>query len=660
MAIVKMKKLSVIGMQDEKQAVLRDLMNLGLVEVSNNQDKLQDEEWQDLVVKDGDEARVAEKDRELAQVKQALSIIEQFGKLKKPMFNTRKSMTENEFAEYCIKKSAFETEAQEINALYDEYNSMQDQENAANAEIFALTPWISYNIPLEETTTDNLKLSLGVFPPVTDLDAIAESIEAEGMQVSLQEISRDKEQIYARLWYFKNDETKVTEIAKAAGFNKPAYNATEGTIKENIEKCENLIAEMTFKKEIILKQIEEKSVFKEDLEVYHDIVITERDEARTRGKLVSTERTFELDGYVPASAMNKVEKALKSYVCNFVFTDPEEGDDVPVKLSNKSFFSPAEFITELYSLPSYSEVDPTSIFTFFYIIFFGIMFGDVGYGVLLIIGSLLAVTKFHMTEGGAGKLMKVIFYSGISSVFWGFMFGSIFGDLIPVIGKTFFDKVITIKPLWLDPAKEPMIFLVFSCACGVVHLFVGMGIKAYEEIKEGKFLDACNDVFAWYLIVLGLVMWLFGGMVAKPLVVVGKWMAIAGFAAAMILPVFIAKGSGKALGIWNIYSGVTGNLSDILSYSRLLGLGLASTSIAAVFNFLASMGGKSVVGVIMFVLIFLVGHALNFGINALGAFVHSCRLQYVEFFGRFYEGGGREFNPFFRNTKYIKIVEGGK
>ena len=659
MAIVKMKKLSVIGMQDEREDVLKNLQNLGLVEVSNNQDKLQDEEWQNLVVKDSDDAKAAEKDRELAQVKQALSIIDQFGKLKKPMFAVRKSMTESEFADYCGKKSDLESKMHEIISLYDEYTGAQDQENAANAEIFALTPWQNYNVPLEETSTENLALALGVFPPTADLDAITESIESEGLQISLQEVARDKEQIYARLWYFRCDESKVLEIAKAAGFNKPAFDATEGTIEQNIEKCNSVIAEMASKKETILKQIEEKSIYKEDLEIYHDIVITERDESRTRGKLVTTERTFEFDGYVPASAMNKVKEALKPYVVSYVFSDPEEGDDVPVQLKNKSFFSPAEFITQLYSLPSYNEVDPTSIFTFFYIIFFGIMFGDVGYGVLLIVGSLLAVKKFHMTEGGAGKLMKVIFYSGISSVFWGFMFGSIFGDLIPVIGKTFFDKTITITPLWLDPAKEPMIFLVFSCACGVVHLFVGMGIKAYEQIKEGKFLDACKDVFAWYLIVLGLVMWLFGGKVAAPLTNVGKWMAIAGFALAMILPVFTAKGSGKALGIWDIYSGVTGNLSDILSYSRLLGLGLASTSIAAVFNFLASMGGKSVVGVIMFVLIFLVGHALNFGINALGAFVHSCRLQYVEFFGRFYEGGGREFDPFFRNTKYIKIIEGG-
>ena len=187
-----------------------------------------------------------------------------------------------------------------------------------------------------------------------------------------------------------------------------------------------------------------------------------------------------------------------------------------------------------------------------------------------------------------------------------------------------------------------------------------MGIKAYEEIKDGKFLDACKDVFAWYLIVAGIILMLFGARVSSGAPGIGKIMAIVGLVAAIVLPFITNKGITKGLGIWDIYSGLTGNLSDILSYSRLLGLGLASTSIAQVFNFLASMGGKSVVGVVMFLVIGILGHTLNFGINALGAFVHSCRLQYVEFFGRFYEGEGKAFEPLSRDTKYINVIKEAK
>lgn len=187
-----------------------------------------------------------------------------------------------------------------------------------------------------------------------------------------------------------------------------------------------------------------------------------------------------------------------------------------------------------------------------------------------------------------------------------------------------------------------------------------MGIKAYEQIKAGKIMEAINDNFVWYMIVLGAILWLFGAQISDGAITAGKYMFLAGIAGAIIIPIFINKGAEKALGIWNIYGGVTGNLSDILSYSRLLGLGLASASIAQVVNFLATLGGHGIGAVILFVIVEVIGHTFNFAINALGAFVHSCRLQYVEFFGKFFEGGGTEFRPFEKNTKYIRIIEEGK
>lgn len=659
MAIVKMKKLSVIGLQEERDAMLRDLMNLGAVEISGANEKLQDEEWQKLVVRDGDEARATEKDKELVRVQQALDLIGKYGKIKPSAFQIRRTVTEEEFVGFRSEIDRYKKQVEEILKLSEELTQEQLNENAMNSQIFALNPWLSYELPLEEKSTDRLTLKLGVFSPHTDVKALERELEKESFPCFLEEISKDKEQLYASIWYFKEDEDGVLENLKRAGLAKPTFADTFGTVTENIEKCKQKIEALVANKEQILEQIAEKSVYKKDLENYHDMIILDRDESRIRSNLVNTTRAFEFDGYVPVVATGDVEKALSKYFCNYEFSEPEEEDDVPVKLKLSKVLSPMEFVTKLYSLPTYREVDPTSILSIFYVLFFGIMFGDVGYGLMLIIGAIVAIKKFHMVEGGLGQLVKIIFYSGISSVIWGFLFGSFFGDLIPVVGRTFFNHEIIIKPIWLDPAKEPMTFLVFSCGLGIVHLFIGMGIHAYELIRERKFLDACNDVFIWYAIVLGAVMLLFGGKVSPSLPGIGKWMLIVGLALAIILPVFISKGVGKAIGLWNIYSGVSGNLSDILSYSRLLGLGLASTSIAAVFNFLASMGGKTIIGVIMFIVIFLAGHTLNFAINALGAFVHSCRLQYVEFFGKFYEGDGREFDPFDRKTKYINIVEGG-
>ena len=243
-------------------------------------------------------------------------------------------------------------------------------------------------------------------------------------------------------------------------------------------------------------------------------------------------------------------------------------------------------------------------------------------------------------------------------MFWGLMFGSCFGDLTGVIGLKFFDNPdFILKPLWFDPITNPIKLLMYSCIFGTIHIFIGMGIKAYGYIKEGKILEAFNDVFCWYFMIIGLVFWLAGDSYIKEgLGIIGQWMTIGAAAGILILPFFISKGIGKAVGLWNLY-GVTGYISDILSYSRLLALGLATTVISQVVNMLGGFMSNSIIGIVMFLVILVIGHVFNFAINGLGAYVHACRLQYVEFFGKFYEGGGTPFEPFNKKTKYVQLIK---
>jgi V/A-type H+-transporting ATPase subunit I len=209
----------------------------------------------------------------------------------------------------------------------------------------------------------------------------------------------------------------------------------------------------------------------------------------------------------------------------------------------------------------------------------------------------------------------------------------------------------------MNPLDNAMFILAFSCILGVVHLFIGMGVKAYMQIKNGDVFDAFCDVFIWYVFIIGLGLLLFGNSYVAPgSGEIGKWMAIVGAVVIVGCEFIRGKGIGKLVGLWNLY-GTTSYLADILSYSRLLALGLASAVIAQVFNMLGRMVGKGVVGLIAFIVILVVGHTVNFAINALGSFVHASRLQYVEFFGKFYEGGGKPFRPFEQKTEYVKIVK---
>lgn len=287
----------------------------------------------------------------------------------------------------------------------------------------------------------------------------------------------------------------------------------------------------------------------------------------------------------------------------------------------------------------------------------------------MVLGCGIILAKFRNIESGLKKTLQMFLYCGISTMFWGVMFGSYFGDVVDVVSSTFFGKELTIPPVWFVPVDEPMRLLVFSFLLGIIHLFTGLGMKMYQLCKAGQYKDALYDVVFWYLLVGGGIVYLLTmDMVVNMLGLGFQLPATVGTVAAVcagIGAVGIVLTAGRESrnpfkrllkGLYGIYN-ISGYLSDILSYSRLLALGLATGVIASVFNQMGSMAGGGVVGAIVFIIVFVIGHTLNIGINVLGAYVHTNRLQYVEFFGKFFEGGGRKFNPFSVKTKYYKIRE---
>ena len=267
------------------------------------------------------------------------------------------------------------------------------------------------------------------------------------------------------------------------------------------------------------------------------------------------------------------------------------------------------------------------------------------------------------------KSLRLFMYCGLSTLFWGVLFGGYFGDAVNIISKTFFGREVSIPALWFVPLNDPMKMLICSMIFGVIHLFLGLGIKGYMYLKNKDTLGFVCDVVLWYMMLIGLVLILlptelFGSIAQIQIVfppavsMLAKWMAIIGAVGILCMSARTTKNPvlRLALGAYDLYN-ISGWLSDVLSYSRLLALGLATGVIASVVNQMGSMFGGGPVGAVLFIIIFCFGHLFNLAINLLGAYVHTCRLQYVEFFGKFYEGGGREFSPFKQNTKYVDIKE---
>ncbi len=296
------------------------------------------------------------------------------------------------------------------------------------------------------------------------------------------------------------------------------------------------------------------------------------------------------------------------------------------------------------------------------------MLSDFAYGTILAALTGVALVKFKNMEDSMRKMIRLFFYCGISTACWGIVFSSYFGDVVNVVSRTFFGKEIGIPPLWFAPLEDPMRMLVFSMGIGVIHLFSGLAIQLYQRVRARDYKGALFNVGFWYMLVGGLILYLLSmEMIAGILQLkstlpasvgsVGGWASLIG-----AVGIVLTNGDSKnpavkfAQGLYSLYN-VTGYLSDILSYSRLLALGLATGVVASVVNQMGTMAGGGIVGAILFVVVFILGQAINFGIELLGAYVHTNRLQFVEFFGKFYEGGRRKFQPFAAHTQYYKFKE---
>lgn len=657
MAIVKMNKISIIGLNSDKSSVIRDIMDLGVVEISSQDSKLTDPEWLSCVSKDGNENEVLYYDAKISKISEVLTSLEKYDNSKKPLFTTRKTISSSEFDRLTSYNVKTEENVTKILDLNRNLNELVTEENKIETSILSLKPWLNYDLPLELSETKYTSIFIGVVPNIADIEKMKTDLQEKTDSSLLNIIGSDKDQYYFSVICLAKEKEDVYETLKQYGFNTVVFKDLEGTASENISQYENGLKDISQKKETIKKSISEFVPYKEDIQVLYDYLIIERDKNKILSNMLKTETTFYIEGWIPEESKNKVEFVLNNYGCYYEISQPEEGEEYPILMNNNSFVQPFESITELYSLPSSSNIDPTLFMAPFYAIFFGLMLADVGYGLIMSIACYAILKKFKI-EGTMQKLLKLFFYCGISTAFWGVMFGSWFGDAVNAAAKLMFNSDFVLKPVWINPMEEPMTLLVFSFIFGVIHLFAGMAIKAYMLIRDGKPLEALFDIGFWYGFIIGIALMLFGNSIIPGSGQIGSWMTII-FAIGLILTQGREKNgiiSKLISGVLSLYN-ITSYLSDILSYSRLLALGLATGVVSSVVSILGSMGGRNIFGILLFIVVLLIGHVFNFAINALGAFVHAARLQYVEFFGKFYEGGGEAFNPLAKKTKYNKIIK---
>ncbi|MDO4531351.1 MAG: V-type ATPase 116kDa subunit family protein, partial [Bacillota bacterium] len=506
MAVVDMRKLSVIGLNSGRAPFIYELMHLGVVEINSQEGAVNTEDWMPDIFQSSNSADVSRLEGDIIRVSTALEAISKYDPVKKPLLITRKEMPRDVFISYMNGvRTDTERNMDKALAAYKIINDGKTEIHALSAQIAGLTPWLNLDIPLEMTETEYVSVILGVTGTKVQAGEIMLALEEGVPSAIMQEVGADKQQKYFSFILLKEEKEAFYEALKPFHFVAVPMAGQKGTPKEAIHQCEKRIAEIEIAIAENEKVLAELSPARKNIEFLYDLLVTQRDRARIVGDMLSTPTVFYFDGWMPARAQAEVEELLQKYEFYYDIQIPAEDEEVPVLLQNSSMAVPFEAVTNMYSLPSRKDVDPTTILAPFYFIFFGLMLSDAAYGIIL---SALCffVLKKYKPEGTIYKMFKMFFYCGISTFIWGALFGGWFGNFVTVAADTLFGKDIVIKPLWFNPMEDPMKLLIFSLILGAVHLFIGMGVQAYMHIRDGNPVDAICDIGLWYVLLIGLVL----------------------------------------------------------------------------------------------------------------------------------------------------------
>lgn len=669
MAVMPMQRIGIYALKSRRKPILELIQRRGVVEIHA-------EKAEDAVFRQTDTAPAkARFENNTSTLQAALEALDKLEPEKKSLFAPLEGRTPIPLSRYEETAGAAGKTlraASRVNALWKKCADDRAEILRLEAQIRMLEPWSRLDVSMRTTGTASTAAFIGSFPAEYTEEALKAEIargapEIDGVAVEV--LSAGTQQTCAFLLCHASNGAKLEAFLRSIGFTYPADRSKkppQARMQDLNARIEKLRAEIDGAEAEIRTYAALRGAMQYTID-YFSMRIEKYD---VLGRLWQSPHVFVITGYIPAESAPALEKELTEKFEAYVELEtPAEDEDVPVKLKNNAFAAPVEGVLESYSMPGRKEIDPSTLMAVFYYFLFGMMLSDAGYGLLMVIGCGIALAKFKNMEESLRKFLKMFLYCGISTVFWGAMFGSFFGDAVTVIGKTFFNVDIAIPALWFTPLNEPMRLLLFSFLIGVIHLFAGLGAQFYQLARQGLWKDAIFDVVFWYMLVGGGILYLLSMQMFADMVSLGFTLpaavGTAGAIAAGIGAVGIVLTAGRESrspfkrllkGLYGLY-GVSGYLSDILSYSRLLALGLATGVIASVFNQMGAMLGNSPAGVAVFVFAFLVGHTLNLGINVLGAYVHTNRLQFVEFFGKFFEGGSRKFNPFSAKTKYFKITE---
>ena len=659
-----MKRLTLAVLRDRKDALLKDLIRCGCVEVSEIGEEVRASEAESVLKSESSDLM---KFREAhASLLHGVELLDRYAPVKSKLLSAKPEISRDEFLDEtgmwgCVQFA--EKIAEEDNRI----RQIAAEESRQRALIESLKPWMDLTMPLGTEGTQYASVLLGTIPSRIALPDVQSALEAVTEEAQLYSVSDDKSTHYVMLICLREKLSEAQEALRGFGFAPAAVSGMSGSARECTGRAEEELKKLASEKERLQADIVSEAVRRDEIRVAADKMNAKVSMAEAEEKFFGTEKAVLMEGWIPAEQEPALEEIFQKYECAYETREPaeEEYPSVPVQLKNNAVTDGLNMVTNMYSLPAYGSLDPNPLMAPFFIVFFGLMMADIGYGLIMIAAALVAMKKIK-PEGGTLSFCRLLLWGGISTLACGFLTGGLFSDA----PKQLYDLYCAgkgVEPVWqglpklFSPTEDSIVVLIGSLILGWLQLNVGMVISFVRKWKKG---DKAGAV--WYEGSLWVLLVGAGVFALKKLDIVP---AIPNAVAVGALAVGVAmlligagresKGFGKVTAAFGaIYNEATGWFGDILSYSRIMALMLAGGVIGQVFNTVALMPAKSsginVVTILAFVLIFLLGHAMNFGLNLLGCYVHDLRLQCLEYFKKFYEDGGKPFRPLKLSGKFVR------
>lgn len=642
-----MKKLRLAVMAGERKALLKDLLLLGCVEFSEP-GELESADFPGL--ERCASGQLSSDRADYALLTDAITLMNRYaparGGFLKPLPEAKQDAVLDEHqlpADIAL--------ARKVTDKAEEIRRCQSETGRLETAVTALEPWAELDVPLNFRGTATTVFETASLPAAAVMADVETALWAAAPEAQLFPVSSDKTLSYLALICCRDELDAALEALRPFGFNLMSPGEYAGTAREEIRSAQEQISALAARQQKLGEEIAQLASNRDELKLRADTLSTKIARAEAEEKLMSTESTVLMQGWVPAESEEELGRVLGKYDCAWETSEPTEDEypEVPVKLKNNRFTRALNMVTEMYSLPAYNNVDPNPLMAPFFILFYGIMLADMGYGVLMVAAAIVVLAKAKPRKG-MRNFFELMLWCGISTTIWGAITGGLFSDAPLQIAQIINpDTTWTGLPALFTPLNDTIMILIGAMCLGFIQIITGMIINVVIKVRRGEIFSAVFEEGTWFVLFAGVACLAlgFGNIGGVPVVIViGAVMLFIGSAKGK-------KGFGIITGfIAAIYNGVTGYFGDILSYSRLMALMLAGSVIAQVFNTIGAIAGN----LIVFLIISLVGNALNFALNLLGCFVHDLRLQCLEYFGKFYEDGGKPFKPLAINTKYVTVT----